>query len=258
MKPLTLENLAEQFANLEIEVRQKLQSSILSHPSLLRAPFAPCTSGLNPISELRNVRSSTSQLLTQATAKLPNAELPKFDGTDLEDYCKEFLRFFRLTGMMEGEDQIKIDWFIQGCHLKIKKLVQKVADEHKTFASFLDKLETLFPKIENDISIREKLKKVQSLAREPLPTEVETLILDLETLFSKLTPNALGEQEKLLLLMEKLHPSMVSELRKRKEDRANFDSYETLVAFLRERTLEDHLERFLQNQRRTQKLTKKR
>lgn len=154
----SLEDLANQFANLELEVKHMAMQSFII-PSSMKAPFAPILVGNSAISELKEQRSSSSNSILQANAKLPNAELPKFDGSDLEDYAKEFLRFLRLTGTIDSDDQVKIDWFLQGCHVKIKKLVQKVADENRSFGAFLSKLENLFPKIENDISIREKLKR---------------------------------------------------------------------------------------------------
>ena len=44
---------------------------------------------------------------SKTTCKLPNFEVPTFDGTDFESFLKRLTRFFRLTNLTSSSDQIK-------------------------------------------------------------------------------------------------------------------------------------------------------
>jgi hypothetical protein len=88
-------------------------------------PFAPI-SGLS--NRIEAFRASLSGIHTKDTfsAKLPAIPLPTFDGSDFENFLKEFERWLRLSGIQESPDQLKIDWLIQACSPKVKTLVEKV------------------------------------------------------------------------------------------------------------------------------------
>ena len=56
--------------------------------------------------------------------------VPTFDGSDADAFLTEFEGWMRLTGVNEGSPQLKLDWLIQACTPKVKKLVEKVVEEH--------------------------------------------------------------------------------------------------------------------------------
>ena len=97
----------------------------------------------------------------QKELKLPAVKLPSFDGSDLETFLKDFERWLRLSGCLETSDKFKLDWLVEACSPKVKKLVEKVIEE-KNFdlLKVLTQLETLFPRLENDLKLRTKLEKL--------------------------------------------------------------------------------------------------
>jgi len=94
-----------------------------------------------------------------ASARLPSTEVPTFDG-DMETFATKFARWARITGVEHANDQTKMDWMIVAAgQKKYGKLLEKLVKDHTKFEDFWDALSKLFPKIENDVALRESLKK---------------------------------------------------------------------------------------------------
>ena len=121
------------------------------------SPFTPVPTLSRKIEELKKTKAFPVTDPKSSSSRLPQIEPPKFDGGDLEGFSRDFLRWLRITNLINAEDSLKIDWFCQCSLPKVKKLVERVAEEEPDFKSFLSRIERLFPKIENDISIREQL-----------------------------------------------------------------------------------------------------
>jgi hypothetical protein len=79
-----------------------------------------------------------------------------------------------------------------------------VAERELSFVGFIQKMESLFPSIENDISLRDALKKIPMLSREPTPQEVEHLLIEFSEIMSRMSTGAMGSQEALLMLVQKI------------------------------------------------------
>ena len=60
----------------------------------------------------------------------------------------------RISGLLGATNELQVDWLILACAPKIRKIVEKVALEEKQLGAILRKIEILFPKIENDLSLR--------------------------------------------------------------------------------------------------------
>ena len=150
--------------------------------------------------------------------------------------------------MVGTDDDTKRDWLIQACNPKIRKMVDSLADKTSTFEELLESISQIFPKVENSISIRQQLAKVQMLSREATPSEVETLLLEIESLFLKLPPNTFSEEEKTLLLVSKIPPPMLKEIQTERAWRSRCDTFESLKDLLREKAKDDALERHIFNQ----------
>ena len=159
--------------------------------------------------------------------------------------------------MITQDDQTKKGWFYQFSSPKVKKLVERVAEENESFGEFLRGLELLFPKLENDIYLRDRLRKIPILPKEPSPQEVETMLLKMEEVLSLLSPEAMSDQEKLLTLISKLHPQTFKEIRQDRSDRRQCDNYNSLKTLLREKAREDFFERYLFQQQRDPKMKEK-
>ena len=240
----TIQEIEEKLRQLEMAIFPGQSQSSISHAS--HSPFQTLPSVRKRLEELKAGSSQT--LGTHNQSKLPPVPLPSFDGQDFESFCKEFLRFLRLTGLVGADDETKRDWLTQACHPKIRKMVDSLADRTQTFDDLLDSISQLFPKVENSISIRQQLGKVPGLQRDASPAEVETLLLELDNLFSKLPSDSFSEEERLLLLVSKLNPETWREIRAERTWRNRCDSYESLKELLREKSKDDNLERYLFSQ----------
>ena len=177
---------------------------------------------------------------------------PVFDG-DVEGYSQAMGRWFRLSGVSSLEDKKKIDWILQSSSQRCLPVLEKIVmqNAHLSLEQFLSEMERLFPKIENDISLKERLKSLSVLPKHPTPQDVEVLLLNMEVIFQKLSPGAISPQDKVLLLNSKINPWYFKELRSVKQDRSRMEDYDSLAALLREKTAEDVLEKYLFQQQRS-------
>ena len=203
-------------AELELRLRD-LETRFLgpisdhgTHVSNLFALVSSIHQRLQHFQQTGERRNSEKSVLS----KLPAVQLPTFDGTDLGSFLKNWERWLRLSGVCDSRDKFKLDWLIEACSPKVRKLVEKLVDESPDeLLDVLQKMETLFPKLENDITLRSNLEKIPQLPQSPEPSSVAQLFVEFEEILARLTPNALSEQEKFLMLVKKLHPKSFAELR---------------------------------------------
>jgi hypothetical protein len=132
-----------------------------------------------------------------------------------------------------------MDWLLACVHDKaLHALVEKVADQSVSFGEFLSKLELLFPKLENDATIRQKLFEVPPLHREPSPQQVAQCLQDLDALLARLSPYALSEQDKHLLLVSKIPDDWWKEMRQNRAERSRTETFQGLKFALLEKALD--------------------
>ena len=62
-------------------------------------------------------------------SKLPLVPLPIFDGNGLDNFLKNWQRWLRLCGIMQANDQAKVDWLIEACSPKVQQLVENVVED---------------------------------------------------------------------------------------------------------------------------------
>ena len=186
---------------------KELENAILGSSRLSagsQSPFAPLPTVKTRLEELKKAKEAMSTGSVQS--RLPTISPPVFDGTDFEQFCKEFLRFLRLTGVLSADNLTKKDWLIQSCSPKVKKVVETLAERVESFEELLEEIDKVFPKVENSVSLKAQLSKIAPLNRDPSPADVEHLFLEVETIFSKLSIGAMSDEDKLLTLVSKVSP----------------------------------------------------
>ena len=187
---------------------KELESWYLGSSSIGRSASIPAgKSPFTPVSSIRKriesfQQSALSANIAHAQSKLPPIPLPVFDGNDLDVFLKDFERWMRLSGVDVCAENVKLDWLIQACAPKVKKLVEKVVEEKVSLIDVLNQLEALFPKLENDISLRSAVEKLPSLPASPDPSVVAQLFVELEEIFSRMQPGSMSDQEKFLVLIK--------------------------------------------------------
>ena len=117
--------------------------------------------------------------------------------------------------------------------------------ESKTFSEVLEIMASLYPKLDSDLTVRADLEKVAILPYQPEPAMLALLFLDREEKFAKLTPNAISEQEKFLLLLRKINPKTFMESRSNRFWRTQTEEYEPLKKALQEKVKEDWADKHL-------------
>ena len=233
---------------LELKMKELAAHYLGSVPSTVVqeiSPFAPQSSIQKRLASLQSGILLRQERSSHISSKLPPVPVPTFDGTDLEAFLKEFERWMRLTGITDGPSQMQLDCLIQACTPKVKKLAEKVVEEQADIISVFHKLEDLFPKLENDISLRSLVEKLPQLTANPDPAAVAQLFVELEEIFARMSPGSLSDQEKFILLIKKLHPNTFGELRGDRYYKHRTETYQALKEALLEKTKEDWLERQL-------------
>ena len=227
-------------------IEQKAEHFQATLPS--SSPFRPVETSDRTAEHFKAISGGLADQTLGFSARLPPVTAPLFDGQDLEQFSKEFLRFLRLTGLLEAAALTKKDWFLHCCAPKLKRIVESVAETNDSFESFLNGIQKLFPKVENTVSLRQQLQKVCKLANDPSPAEVEQMLLEFDSLVAKFPNGSLSEEEKLLLLVTKVHPVSWKEIRSERNWRARCDRYSDLKELLREKARDDMVEKFLYSQ----------
>ena len=90
-------------------------------------------------------------------------ELTKFDGLDFE----AFLPLAPFTQVEHSDERTKLDWLVAASIGKSTIIVENLADDATTLIEALDRMATVFPKIENDLSVRQQLEKLPFLQYAP-------------------------------------------------------------------------------------------
>ena len=168
-------------------------------PRSLPNPFTPVSTLSRQIAELEGLGARLS-VAEPCSAKLPAMPLPNFDGIDLDIFLVDFARWLRLSGLSQASQSTQIDWFVTCCSPKVKKIAEKIAGECTSLKQVLLKLESIFPKLENDLSLRAQIEKLTPLSASPDPANVAQLILDIDSIFTKMTENSISDQDKFLAI----------------------------------------------------------
>jgi len=238
-----------------VELEQKLkdlESRFLGKESFLssvQSPFTPISTLQKRIEHLKHSLSSPS-VGEGVQTKLPLIPLPVFDGVDLENFLKEFERWLRLSGVDKCSQILQLVWLIPASSPKVKRIVERLVEESGTLGLVLEALAQLFPKLENDITLRDSLEKIPQLPPSPEPAQVKKLFVDFEEVVSKMSPEALGSQEKFLLLVRKLHPRTFQDMRLDRHYKRRTETFEELKSALLEKAQEHWLDRHIFQQKR--------
>ena len=207
----TLTELQEQFARLGLRTFDR------GSPTF--TPFTPRTTietKINKIAKKEKKEEDDEEDEKEGkkvTTKLPSINNPEFSGEDFESFLEDFERWMRLTGLEDEKELTKLDWLVECTQGKAKILVKKLVKDKKNLGDVLRGMSKLFPKLENDLTLRLKLEKVPQLPWIAETHQVAQLYVDLEDIMVKMSETAMSDQEKFILLTKKIHPKTFAELR---------------------------------------------
>ena len=242
----TVEDLRLKLQFLEAQFLGQSSTTISGAPQFKSAAhisyFGPKPTVLKKVEEILSPSFQRHEKPGTQT-KLPLLKLPEFSGLDLEEYLDDFQRWLRLSGVLYEDDQVKMDWLLESCSVKVKPIVKKLVGEQKSFGEVLRSMSKLFPKLENDLSLRQKLDKVPGLPHRPEPAAVAQLFVDVEEILGKMSAGAMSDQEKFITLSRKIHPKTYSEMREDRLYKGRTETFADLKSASFEKAEEDWLER---------------
>ena len=181
-----------------------------------QTPFAPRSTLEEKIARITGEKKFGDRAESsdqKVSTKLPSVKLPEFNGQDLEEFLDDFCRWLRMSGLSAENDLVKMDWLLESCVGKTRPIIKKLVQETSSLEVVLQSMAKLFPKLDNDLTIRSKLEKVQPLTHQCEPAQVAQLFLEIEELMGKMSRGAMSDQEKFILLTKKIHPKTYQEMR---------------------------------------------
>ena len=151
-----------------------------------------------------------------------------------------------MSGLHNETDEVKCYWLIECMAPKFRRVVENLAETCDfQLVSVLSKMNVLFPHLENDLSIRLLLDKIPPLIFQPEPSTVAQMFFEIEELLVELTENAMSDQEKLILLIKKIHPRTYNEMRQDRFFKNKMASFSDLKNALLDKVMEDWTEKSL-------------
>ena len=138
----------------------------------------------------------------------------------VQQLVEKFARFLRLSGLQHASEQTKTDWLVQASDPKIHTL-------------------------QNDLTVRTKIELLTPLSYAPDPAQLATFLLDFGTLLGKLSENSMTDQDKLLHLINKLHPKTFQELQASPVWRPHTDTFSGIKQALPEKVKDDLVDKIL-------------
>ena len=211
-------------------------------------PFAPRSTIETKISKISSMHKSekdSEKEEQKIMTKLPMVKLPEFSGVDFEEFLDDFQRWLRMTNVISEPQDTKIDWLLEACSIKVRPMVKKLMSESTSLSEILQHMSKLFPKLDNDLTLRSKLDKIQPLVQNAEPSQVAQLFLEMEELMNKMSKGAMSDQEKFILLTKKIHPRTYTEMRSDRFFKRRTETYSDLKSALLEKVEEDWQERHL-------------
>ena len=118
----------------------------------------------------------------------------------------------------------------------MEKLVEETPEN---LIEVLHKMESLFPRVENDFTLRNLLDKIAVLSASPEPAAVAQWLVEFEEIVSRLSKGAMSEQDDFLLLVKKLHPKSFQDLRADRYYKHRTQDFASLKNAIMEKAQED-------------------
>ena len=230
-----MDALKNRIRDLEFNMRAKLPSGAISlcTPSSFEKDLQP-------------FQPPTIPILDHYPMKLPSAKLPILDGSNMKDFMGELQRWLNLTGVGNLNQQIQKDWLMQMATPKVKSLIEiSVKHPNSTLSDIMRILIELFPSVESDMTLRASLKQMPALPSIPHPSDVAQLIIRMDEIFSRMSPHSISEQDKLLILINKVPHQYFLNMRQDRYYKPNTETYSDFKRVLMEKSKEDLLERSL-------------
>ena len=217
--------MEEQIAELSRKVQAlKLASDIASSQGSEGGNVLTARPIMKEITELVGVATSPRVALSGEDVPPPRAERiphsttkppvqPMFNGVDFRLFLQRYKRWSLLAGLNNQTEEIKRTWFVSAMTDRVMPIVETIFERTDSFEELVRQTAVVFPNLVSDLSIRNEVASIPPLKRGVTPDLLELLLLDLENKWALMSENAMGDQEKLVILVQKLPEEMWRTLR---------------------------------------------
>jgi len=82
----------------------------------------------------------------------------------------------RLSGMQEAPEQLKLGWLVRRAEPNVYPLVLNTVKENNDLEATLAKLGTIFPTLENDVTLMKRIEAMKSLGYRIEPHQVTAFL----------------------------------------------------------------------------------
>ena len=182
---------------------------ISSNPSVLRPPTVVSSSTksildvrpldteiLNVVATIRPVAVDPAAPLAPSTSTSRNSRpppMPTFSGTDFPLWLKRWSRWAKLAGLDSLDEDSARAWFIHAMEEPVLTVVEGFYDRTRTLHELIDATSRIFPTYVTDLSLRKEISDLHPLSHDPTLEEVESLLLKIEGLWSRMTDDAFSD-----------------------------------------------------------------
>ena len=117
---------------------------------------------------------------------------------------QRYTRWVKLAGLDGLDEEGNRAWFVSSMEPNVLGVVEAIYARTTTFEELVHQVGQVFPLYVPDLTLRSDIQALSPLGVSPTLEEVEHLIIKLETYWARMTDGAVSEQEKMVMLTNKL------------------------------------------------------
>ena len=138
---------------------------------------------------------------------------PVFHGKDFKEFLLKYHRWSLLAGLDGAPDDVRRTWFMAALGTEVTEVAEALYSNTYTFDELVRGLGRIYPTHMSDFSLRHEVQGVPTLSAHPTLADVERLVMNLERLWSLMTAGAYSDQERMVVLMQKIYATTWKRLR---------------------------------------------
>jgi hypothetical protein len=131
---------------------------------------------------------------------------PTFNGSNFGMFIKRFTRWLEISGMEGAEDRVLRNWLLASMETTVVELVEGLYERTKSYEELLRAMAAAYPSYSSDLTLRQDFRRLPQLGVKSTAEDFELLVVRAETIWSRFTTGALGDQEAYLMLADKCGP----------------------------------------------------
>ena len=168
-----------------------------------------------------------------------------FSGADFPLFLQRYKRWLKAAGLENLDDEGHRVWLMTSMDQSILAITEGIYGRTATFQDLVQELARTFPVYATDFSLRADVAAIPALGASPSVEDLERLIVSLELKWTRMSPEACSDQEKMVVLSNKLSDNLWRDLRQSPFHRGSLVSYDKMKEALRSLVAEQQMNELL-------------